>query len=69
MTDVMKEVVTNMCNSSDAIQERAEARAEEQTKWMVPWNLFERQFPVEVIARVLETTVEKVNAYLEEKPS
>ena len=54
-----------MCNFSDAIQERAE----EQIKWMVAWNLFERQFPVEVIAQVLEITVEKVNAYLEEKPS
>ena len=54
-----------MCNFSDAIQERAE----EQIKWMVAWNLFKRQFPVEVIAQVLETTVEKVNEYLEEKPS
>lgn len=63
------EVVTNMCSFSDIIQERAEARAEEKVNRMVAWNLFKRQFPVEVIAEVLETTVVKVNAYLEEKPS
>lgn len=63
------EVVTNMCSFSDVIQERAEARAEEKVNRMVAWNLFKRQFPVEVIAEVLETTVVKVNAYLEEKPS
>ena len=63
----MKEVVTNMCNSSDAIQERAEARAEaraeEKTK-RIAMKLFANQTPLESIADILETTVEKVKQWL-----
>lgn len=71
MTNVMKEVVKNMCNFSDAIQERAEARAEarakaraeEKTK-RIAMKLFANQTPLESIADILETTVEKVKQWL-----
>ena len=63
MTAEAKEVVTKMCNFSDVIQ----ARGEVKTKRMVALNLQAMHTPVEVIAEVLETTVEKVKALLDEK--
>lgn len=59
MTKEMKEVVTNMCNFSDAI--------EEKTLRKVASNLFAMHTPLEVIAQVLEITVEKVKELLDDK--
>ena len=60
-----------MCNFSDVIEARGEARGvvhgEEKTKRMVALNLQAMHTPVEVIAEVLETTVEKVNELLGKK--
>ena len=61
-----EEVMTKMCNFSDVIQARSKAVGEEKTKRMVALNLL-KHTPVEVIAQVLETTVEKVKELLEVK--
>ena len=67
MTEEVKEVMTKMCNFSDVIQARSKAVGEEETKRMVAFNLKAMHTPVEVIAKVLETTVEKVKELLEVK--
>ena len=75
MTVEVKEVMTKMCNFSDVILARGEARGEargavrgeEKTMRMVAFNLKAMHTPVEVIAKVLETTVEKVKELLEVK--
>ena len=67
MTEEVKEVMTKVCNFSDVIQARSKAVGEEKTKRMVALNLFAKHTPVELIAEVLETTVEKVKELLDMK--
>ena len=67
MTAEAKEEVTKMCNFSDVIEARGVVHGEEKTKRMVALNLQAMHTPVEVIAEVLETTVEKVNELLGKK--
>ncbi len=71
MRNEMKEVMTRMCNFSDIIQARSieigESRGEEKTKRMVALNLQAMHTPVEKIAEILETTVEKVRDLLDNK--
>ena len=62
-----EEVMTKMCNFSDVIQARSKAVGEEKTKRMVALNLFAKHTPVELIAEILETTVEKVKELLKVK--
>ena len=52
-----------MCNFSDVI----EARIEEKIMRKVASNLFAMHTPLEVIAKVLEITVEKVKELLADK--
>lgn len=63
MIGEMKEVVTNMCDFSDVI----ETRGEEKIMRRAAVNLFAMHTPLEVIAQVLETTVEKVKELLTDK--